>query len=72
MEYGDYIDALGRTHAALAAELRSFRGLSGVLAWMKIRGILLSSVEIVQQDEFSLDFVFPLDVAGTHLAFGIT
>jgi len=57
----------------LAAELQGVRGLAGVMAWLSRRGIPLARPEIVQQDEFSLDFVVPL--GGTDLrslVFGIT
>jgi hypothetical protein len=47
------------------------RGLGGVLGWMKRRGIPLGAVDIINQDEFSLDFVIPLG-DGRHLVFGIT
>jgi hypothetical protein len=72
VEYVDYIRALRSTHAQLADELSAFRGLGSVLAWLKRRGIPLAKVEIVQQDECSLDFILPLDSSAAHLVFGIT
>ena len=56
----------------LAGEIQDLRGLGGVMAWMARRGIPLARVEIVQQDEFSLDFLVPLRADGRWLAFGIT
>ena len=53
------------------AELETLRGLGGVMAWMSGQGMSLSSVEIVQQDEFTLDFVVPL-ADGKAVVFGIT
>ncbi len=72
MEYSDYIAALRTSRAELAAELAPLRGLGGVMEWMRKRGIPLSQVEILQQDEFNLEFLFPLQPAGEHLVFGIT
>ena len=53
------------------AELEPLRGLGGVMAWMTSRGLSLASAEIVQQDEFTLDFVVPL-ADGRAVVFGIT
>jgi hypothetical protein len=69
MEYDDHVRRL--EDVALAGEVRDFRGLGAVMAWMTRRGIPLSAVEIVQQDEFSLDFLAPLP-DGRTAAFGIT
>jgi hypothetical protein len=60
------------SHADLLAEVEGLRGLGGVMAWMAGRGIPLSRAEIVQQDEFSLDFVLPLDPNPCVLVFDIT
>jgi hypothetical protein len=68
MEYDDHVRLL--SDDALAAEVRDFRGLGAVLAWMARRGVPLSAAEVVQQDEFSLDFLALPD--GRTLAFGIT
>lgn len=72
MEYTDYVRLLQNEHADLAAEIASFRGLGTVMEWMKGRSIRLADAEIIHQDEYSLDFVVPLDAVGNHLAFGIT
>ena len=69
MEYPDHVRLL--EDPALAGELRDLRGLGGVMAWMTRRGVPLSAAEIIQQDEFSLDFVVPL-AGGEHVVFGIT
>jgi hypothetical protein len=71
MDYPDHFRDFAREHPALAAEFRGMRGLGGVLGWMKRRGIPLGAVHIINQDEFSLDFVIPLG-DGLHLVFGIT
>jgi hypothetical protein len=72
MEYTDHWRRLAEADPALAAPLRDLRGLGGVMAWMAGRGLPLNSADIVQQDEFSLDFVVDLRQGGRHLAFGIT
>jgi hypothetical protein len=59
-------------HPDLFADLGTVAGLGGVMAWTSRRGIPLSRAEIVQQDEFSLDFVLPLDPDARTLVFGIT
>ena len=56
----------------LAAEIRSFNTLENVLAWMKQRGLPLGSLDVIAQDEFSLDVLLPLDAAGRHLVFEAT
>ena len=53
------------------SNLSELRGLGGVMAWMTGHGLSLASAEIVQQDEFALDFVVPLD-DGRAVVFGIT
>jgi hypothetical protein len=56
----------------LSADLTGNAGMGGVMEWMNRRGIPLSSAEIVQQDEFTLDFVLPLESDSRVLVFGIT
>jgi hypothetical protein len=72
MEYAECISVLRSTHPDLASELAGFRGLTKVMEWMKSRGVPLAAAEIIQQDEFNLDFVIPLGNPAVHLAFGIT
>jgi hypothetical protein len=71
MNYIADIDRLSLTHPDLAAGLRELRGLGGVMEWMRGRGLKLGEVDIIQQDEYSLDFLVPLPEAG-WLALGIT
>lgn len=59
-------------HPDLHAEVSGVAGLGGVMAWMARHGIPLSRAEIIQQDEFTLDFVLPLDPDPRVLAIGIT
>jgi hypothetical protein len=72
VEYQDHVEALRNSWPELATEIASCRTLQSVMPWMERRGIPLGSVEIVFQDEYSHDFLVPLDEAGRHLAFGIT
>jgi hypothetical protein len=53
------------------ANLSELRGLGGVMAWMAGHGLNLADADIVQQDEFTLDFVVPL-ADGRAVVFGIT
>ena len=59
-------------HPDLFAELSGVVGLGGVMAWMKRQGIPLARAEIVQQDEFTLDLVLPLEPDARTVVFGIT
>jgi hypothetical protein len=72
VEYTDHLPALREQDPALAAEVADLKGLGGVMAWMNRRGIPLADAEIVQQDEFSLDFLVPLRPDARWLALGIT
>ncbi len=60
------------SNADLIAEVQELQGLGGVMAWMARRGLPLARAEIVQQDEFTLDFVLPLDPEPRTLVFAIT
>jgi hypothetical protein len=72
VEYVDYLCLFREREPALAAEVADLKGLGGVMVWMARRGIALADAEIVQQDEFSLDFVIPLGGEAGWLVFGIT
>jgi hypothetical protein len=70
-DYAASFGSFAMEHPALAAELAGVCGLGGVMEWMKHCGLPLGAVDIIHQDEYSLDFVIPLD-DGRHLVFGIT
>jgi hypothetical protein len=72
MDYADYFRQFQAEHSDLAADLAIAKSLESVMAWMRRRGLDLASVEIIQQDEYSLDFVIPLSPSGRYLVFGIT
>lgn len=60
------------TPVELLTQIHTLQGLGGVMAWMSSQGIPLSRAEIIQQDEFTLDFVLPLDPDPRTVVFGIT
>jgi hypothetical protein len=72
MDYRDYVTALEPEYPELAEELARFNTLESVLHWMQVRGFPLATIEIVFQDEFSHDFLLPLEPEGRYLVFGIT
>jgi hypothetical protein len=72
MEYADYVRQLAQHSPDFAEQVKELRGMGGVMAWMASQGIALSQAEIIQQDEFSLDFVLPLPGEERWLVFGIT
>ena len=72
MDYPELIQKLATDHPGLAAELSAFRSLESVMGWMKRRDLALADVDIIQQDEFSLDFVIPLRAEKRYLVFGIS
>jgi hypothetical protein len=71
-EYQHDVADLARQDPTLAAQVRGFNTLENVLAWMPQHGLHVSSLDVIPQDEFSLDLLLPLDAAGRHLVFGIT
>ena len=57
----------------LADQVAAASGRSGgVMAWMQPRGIAQARVDIIQQDEFSYDFLIPLATGRTLGGFGVT
>jgi hypothetical protein len=72
MEYQDYVERLRADEPELAGELAPFHTLESVLPWMDSRGLPLASVDVVFQDEYSHDFLIPLEAGGKYLVFGIT
>ena len=71
-EYSESVAALRAEHPALADEIAGFGTLESVLRWMDRRRIPLDKIDIVFQDEYSHDFLIPVDGEGRYLAFGIT
>lgn len=70
-EYLASLERLRETDPELADDLNGIVTLEHVLGWMKRHDLALSSVEIIAQDEYSLDFVLPLP-EGRFLVWGIT
>ena len=67
MTYIHQRDAL----ATVFSGLGGVANLEGVLKWVPRVGLSLAGVDLVQQDEFSYDFLIPVP-AGRWLAFGVT
>jgi hypothetical protein len=72
LDYSKHVARLRALDPVLAEGLAGLRGLGGVMEWMRGRGLDLGSVEITNQDEFSLDFLVPLGPDGRTLVFGVT
>jgi hypothetical protein len=72
LEYADYVTALHREWPELAEEVASFRSLEKVLQWMQQRRLTRAAVDLIGMDEFSYDFLIPLEPAGRWIAFGVT
>jgi hypothetical protein len=72
MEYPDHVRALAGERPDLAREVGCFTSISGVLDWMRRRGLCRASVDIVGQDEFEYDFLIQLEPTGPWVAFGVT
>jgi hypothetical protein len=71
-DYAKSVAQLQTEHPQLTEEIAGFGSLESVLRWMDRRGIALDKIDIIFQDEFSHDFLLPMDEDGLHLAFGIT
>jgi hypothetical protein len=72
LDYPDYVEALHADFPELAQEIAGFQGITGVLDWMKRRGLTQAAVDIVGQDEFHYDFLIELEPGGRWVAFGVT
>ena len=71
LQYADYVALLQPKYPALAEEFGRSDSLEMVLDWMKGRDFPPGSVDIVGQDEFSYDFLIPLEPEGRWLVFGV-
>jgi hypothetical protein len=72
LDYPDYVGKLRERDPDLAEEVAGFGSVTGVLEWMKRRGLCRAAVDIVGQDEFHYDFLIQLEPAGRWLSFGVT
>lgn len=71
-DYAQSVAELRKHHLHLADEIVGFGTLESVLGWMAKRQIGLEKIDIIFQDEYSHDFVVPLETEPEHLVFGIT
>jgi len=70
-DYDDHFQAFARAYPDLATGLHGVRGLGGLMEWMKPHGLRLDAVDILNQDEFNVEFMILLG-DGRHLVFGVT
>lgn len=68
---GSDLDCLAQADPVLAEALRTKLTLATLLPWFRERGLPLTHLDLVVQDEFSHDLLIPLDDR-RWLAFGIT
>jgi hypothetical protein len=71
-KYHEDVAALAQQDPELARQVGGFNTLENVLTWMKGRGLPLGSLDVIAQDEFSVDVLVPLGPDGRHLVFGAT
>ena len=69
--YPDQLAELAAADPALGAEVSRLRNLEGVLKWAPGYSIPFAGFDLVQQDEYSYDFLVPLPDA-RWLAFAVT
>jgi hypothetical protein len=72
MEYADCVRALRPTHAALAEKVAPFTSLRHVLDWLESERYSLGQLDMITQDEFCHDLIFPMAGGPGFLAFGMT
>jgi len=70
-EYSDDLFDLSKTNAALAEEISGFTSLEQILNWMPTKGIRLSAIDMITQDEFCHDLIVPIN-EHEFLSFGMT
>lgn len=71
MPYPDHLAALAAADPTLGAEVARLRNVEGILKWAPGYGVALAGLDLVQQDEYSYDFLVPLPDA-RWLAFAVT
>jgi hypothetical protein len=69
--YPDQLAELTAADPVLGAEVGRLRNLEGILKWSPGAGVSLAGLDLVQQDEYSYDFLVPLPDA-RWLAFAVT
>jgi len=72
MDYSDSIPALRDTHPQLASKIERFTSLEHVLNWLNAENYPLGQLDMVTQDEYCHDLLFPLPDSGDWLVFGMT
>lgn len=69
--YPDQLADLTAADPVLGAEVARLRNVEGILTWAPGYGVSLAGLDLVQQDEYSYDFLVPLPDA-RWLAFAVT
>ena len=72
MEYADCIPIVRATHPALAARIEKFVTLEHILNWLTADDYPLKSLDMITQDEYCHDLLFPLPGGSDWLVFGMT
>ena len=72
MDYPDYLPAIRESHPQLASKIERFVTLEHVLNWLTADGYPLGSLDMVTQDEYCHDLLFPLPDGHDWLVFGMT
>ena len=72
MEYADYVHLLSKDYPDVAREIGAFHTMESVLKWMDRRGLSVTAIDLIQQDEYNHDVLIPLETPGRYLVFGIT
>jgi hypothetical protein len=69
--YSDHVAALHTDYPDVATVFARSDSIENVLAWLATRELPAGAVDLIAQDEFSYDFLIPLDAQGRWLVFGV-
>ena len=72
MNYTDSLPNIRATHPALASRIEKFVTLEHILNWLTADGYPLQSLDMITQDEYCHDLLFPLSGGSEWLVFGMT
>ena len=60
MNYPQQLELLAQADRALGEQVAPLPNLEAILKWAPTAGVVLSEIDLVQQDEYSYDFYLPL------------
>ncbi|MCZ2340364.1 MAG: hypothetical protein LC104_01045 [Bacteroidales bacterium] len=72
MDYADHLAVIRSVEPTLAEAIAHIRNLEDILGWIPRENLTFTSVDLVQQDEYSYDFLVPWHDGRRCLAFGLT